>query len=199
MNISWEKLNLEEDVDDLFDDEDDDFEEEQPTTQMFQIMGQQAYPTLVGPIYPNSKHNIYDYYNLWLMDTDFKITEKVAITISDTLGVEVCHPLSPYKCIIGFGKLFDTTSVKTHIEYALTGKHYNYLKIKSIIDDDLRAKCMEKYNELIKFNNWAMYVFPNGEIESVFSDNVNEIVNKMKDLEKCQELSKGIFLYEIKE
>src|SRR5690606_23522976 len=107
--ISWTHYQLE---------NEDDIHDDEPYQDTIPLPVLELHPpianTIIGPIDPNSDFmEIFD--NIWIMDTNFRLTKENILQISDIEGVELVKPVSQYKCIIGFGKLFESRDVKLAI------------------------------------------------------------------------------------
>lgn len=197
--ITWTKMSFEDDKrrleemeDELMDDMDSFDGPKMP------MIVQQSSPyimSLVGPISLESTHNVTDYYDLWIIDTNFKLTEQLCQQISDFDGVEVFNPVSPYKGVLGIGKLFNPTEVKVGLEYTLTGKHTHYIALNSIPNEDIRRESLSIYNKCKKHSYWLMYIFPNGNIEHFCTSDEEDYQKKFTEYSDWQELSQGLLLY----
>jgi len=194
MKISWEKLDFTDNLDDEFDD-DIDYEDKGSQLIPLTFMGGNTINSILGPINLNSNHNIIDYYDIWIMDTNFDITQKVSDQISKIEGIEIFYPVSRYKSIVGFGKLFKASEVKVNVEYILTGKHKHFILINSIEDIKIKNDCFKIYKKISKYPYWAMYIFPNGQIEQIFLSDQNDFENKLQQFIEYQNKSQGMLIY----
>ncbi len=197
--ITWTKISFEEDrrkLDQIEEELEDEMESfDGPKMPMILQQGSPYIMSLVGPISLDSNHNVTDYYDLWIIDTNFKLTEKVCQDISDFDGVEVFNPVSPYKGILGIAKLFNPTDVKVGLEYTLTGKHTHYIALNSIPDDQIRRESLHIYNKCKKHEYWLMYIFPNGNIEHFYTSDEIDYKQKFQEYSDWQALSQGLLLY----
>ncbi len=76
--------------------------------------------TSLGIMPYDSINSISNQLNLWVMETNFKITERLFALIDDMAGVEFLNPITQYRQRIAFGRLFDTDDVKERIEAEIT-------------------------------------------------------------------------------
>lgn len=199
--IVWTKLSFEDEKNKLVEPEDDEDDFEAVEGGKMPMIIQQSSPfimSLVGPISLESNHNITDYYDLWVMDVNFKLTEQLCEQIAHFDGIEVFNPVSPYKAVVGIGKLFHPTEVKVSLEHALTGKHAHYIVLSQIENAQVRNESLSIYNKCKKYDHWLMYIFPNGSIEHFCTSDIADYEQKFQELSDCQELSQGMLLYDSK-
>jgi hypothetical protein len=104
---------------------------------------------------------------MWMAHTNFSITDEILNSIEEVPGVEVLQPMTRYRFIIGIGELFDIREVRTMIEEML-GCNKNFDLV--INDDKVLKEVYDLKNQLSTFNRWAIYVFPNGNIDFATSD-----------------------------
>lgn len=160
----------------------------------FYIEQPKVYNTLIGSIDVDNPYNILSNFNLWIMDTKFKITYEIIGIINQIDGVEIIKPITQYKLVIGFGALFDTATVKVAIENKLTGKHKNFLLINEIPDEETRNNANQLYNKISKYAYWYMYIFPNGNIEDYCTSDEKDYKKKLKEITEVSKLSNGILI-----
>lgn len=131
-------------------------------------------------------------FKLWMGHTNFSIGEKARRFIANVPGVEVLYILTRYRFIIGVGELFDIRDVRTAIEEGLCGNQTN--QIDSIKNPDIKAKVLELVEkENLEEKKWAMYVFPNGNIEWATTDDP-EYNKKLSMMKASEKRSNGIFI-----
>jgi len=58
---------------------------------------------------------------LYLLHSNFYITDKLVEVLSNLEGIEAFKPLSPYRAMVGFGKLFDSDTCKKNVQTKLSG------------------------------------------------------------------------------
>lgn len=107
-------------------------------------------------------------FNLWIGHTNFKLTTGFLKNVRNIVGVESFNDISPIRFVVSIGKLFNEENVKREIE--------------DIVKED---EFFELKNSLQKYDDWAIYQFPNGQFEVThskkkdFSKKLNEF-NEMK-------------------
>ena len=139
--------------------------------------------------------NPYKQFEFWVGHTNFDITRSVADTIMACPGVEVFELLSRYRFIIGIGQLFAFQDVRANLQQQLCGTSVDLKNITARVDT-LKKEFVEG-----EYADWALYVFPNGEIDFCYLEkdhkNIEEFEHKKKLLQESQIMSKGqLFLHE---
>jgi hypothetical protein len=114
--------------------------------------------------------NPYKQFKMWMAHTNFSITDEVLIAIEEVPGVEVLQPMTRYRFIVGVGELFDIREVRTAIEEML-GCHKDFDSM--IQDEQILQQIHELRKQLAVYNRWAIYVFPNGQLDFTTSDDPN--------------------------
>lgn len=99
-----------EDDDDFFDD-DDDF----PGARLFR-----SNVTLSLPEHINNEISIVSNFECWLAHTNFQVTPAIKKQLNKTDGVELLKVCGRYRFLIGIGRLFKFSDVRTNIERQLT-------------------------------------------------------------------------------
>ena len=101
-------------------------------------------------------------FDMWIMHTNFNITEREAVLIDNCPGVETLEVLTRYRCKIGFpnSNLFDNTEVKKNIEGLL-------LEIEE--KDEIERL---KHDLNTRSARWIMYVAPDNNIFTAIDDSV---------------------------
>lgn len=121
-------------------------------------------------------------FDFWVLHTNFNITNKIASFINQTDGVETLEVYTRYRARIGFPKsgLFDVDEIKKKIEEELCSldeqKILNMLcgvDIKSA--NQVKNRCKELHN---KFDNWSLWMLPNGNIEAIGSDENDKLYSE---------------------
>lgn len=149
-------------------------------TVMVTHTGGMAMQTPLGmlPIPMSNIQFVSDTINLYLMQTNFDITNTIARTVSMVRGVVSVEPITRYMLRVGIpsSQLFDDNDVQDEIEKALLyffdSRHREIL---SEFRDDIKAKVMEFRNHLNKRQEyWAMLVLPNGSIEVASTNILND-------------------------
>jgi hypothetical protein len=90
--------------------------------------------------------------------------------MKDVPGVEVLQVITRYRFIVGVGELFDIRNVRTNIE-ELLGCHQD--EDDMISDEVILQRIHELRQQLAVYDQWAIYVFPNGEIDFATSEEDN--------------------------
>lgn len=135
----------------------------------------------------------YKEFQLWQADTNFKITKGDWKKLIDINGVEILVPITRYKFMVGVGKLFSFSNVRVDIEFALCQKHKIDIAINHIEDNSLRARLIDIKSKIKNSNSWAIYVFPNGNIDYTTSDNF-DYAEKLQLYRESYLLSNGLFI-----
>jgi hypothetical protein len=114
--------------------------------------------------------NPFKQFKMWLGHTNFTITPEIVEVIKAVPGVEVLQIMTRYRFIIGVGELFDIHDVRVTIENEL---ECNRDETDMISDQKLLEQVFELREQLSMHDQWAIYVFPNGEIDFTTSDEDN--------------------------
>ena len=132
-------------------------------------------------------HYIEDDFNLWVLETDFKILTIHVEALEEIPGVESLDIWSPYRLRIGIGRLFKEEEVKESIEYILNPES----SLKSL--DEQTKKKVKDFQESCKDNKWwAILILPNGRISTFVAKSEQEHKEKLamfeetKNSVKCQ-------------
>ena len=116
----------------------------------------------------NDTMNPYKQFKMWMAHTNFNLSAKVAKKIKKIPGVEVLNVLTRYRFIIGVGELFNIRDVRTDIERSF---ECNKEKAAKIGDQSIKDKINTLKKKLKQHDNWAIYIFPNGQIDFATDDN----------------------------
>ena len=120
---------------------------------------------------------------MWMMHTNFNLSQKVIDIISETPGIELVKPLSRYRCLIGLGRLFKFRDIRLNIENSLNA---NKLDIPDILK--------QKISEYEKYPHYTICMMPNGFIDAygtdVIDNNFESILNSHVEAKKIH--SSGI-------
>ena len=137
-------------------------------------------------------------FDCWTGHTNFDITDSVKEIIESDDGVELLVILSRYRFFVGIGKLFNFRSSRTNIESLLCGSDIVKIdKIDSITDSEFGKEIKETISiikkSLSQYKYWAIFVFPNGEIDyiSANDDKDEKYVKKLILYKKAKDLSGG--------
>lgn len=134
--------------------------------------------------------NPYKHFKLWLADTNFSIIPQVVEIIEKIPGVEILQVISRYKFIIGVGELFDIRDVRVAIENSLA---CNREAEEVILDSKVLEQVEGLKQSLSTHNQWAIYVFPNGNIDFTTSDEV-DFKSKVNLYKQAVDYSNGILI-----
>ena len=136
--------------------------------------------------------NPYSQFKLWMGHTNFTINRKIATIIKCIPGVEILTVLTRYRFMIGVAELFNIRDVRTAIENTLKcGSEKQIL----ITDEGIKQKIVELKKELSKEKKWAIYIFPNGQIDYTSSKEMDDVfMDKVMTYRGCIEHSNGILI-----
>jgi hypothetical protein len=120
-----------------------------------------------------------NYFDFWWIHTNFDITNGIKDVIKGVPGVETLEIYTRYRARVGFPKsgFFESGRVMGAIQAAVTEidrEQQNQLLIGLPLNIaqhviDMRNKVDDRYE------NWAMLVLPNGQIEVITSDNIDKL------------------------
>ena len=122
--------------------------------------------TPVGMYQVDDRMNPIKQFDCWLGHTNFDITDSIKNEIESIAGVEVLVILTRYRFFLGVGKLFSFRDVRVNMENSTCGK-----------TSEQREN--EEYHEFIKeelsiYKHWAVFIFPNGEIAHIGTNDLND-------------------------
>jgi len=134
-------------------------------------------------------------YDCWLGHTNFDITNEIKNSIEKIGGVEVLKILTRYRFFVGVAKMFDFKTVRIEIEKILCGKHIED-QDESILDDETRVAVDNIKSRISSQKLWAIYVFPNGQIDYISSDSPTdtEYLDRLQVFKAAEEYSGGLLL-----
>ncbi len=131
-------------------------------------------PTLVSS--PVGVYKLHDrmsptkQFDCWMGYTNFDITEDTKDKIESVPGVELLVVLTRYRFFIGVAKLFKFRDVRVSIEQFLCNNEQ-----ENLVEDKNVQKEIDTIKKSISENeHWAIFVFPNGEIDYVSSNEKND-------------------------
>ena len=103
--------------------------------------------------------------------------------------------LTRYRFFVGIAKMFDFKKVRVEIEKAACGKHLVNQE-ESILDPETRIVVDDIKSRISSQKLWAIYVFPNGQIDYISSDHSNdpEYLDKLQVFKSAEEYSGGLLL-----
>jgi hypothetical protein len=134
--------------------------------------------TSMGPMSIPENSLAYKRFEFWTIHTNFNIGQRIANVIVDTPGVETFSILTPYSVRIGLttAGLFDNEQVRKQIDERVLNlfnppKHVLIPSRFEEFDAETQTKIEEQQKELaILSPNWALYIFPSGQMQSVESE-----------------------------
>lgn len=137
--------------------------------------------------------SINDIFNLYVLKTNFPISEEDGLIISHIDGIEVVSFVSKYQIVIGIAELFNEDFVKKEIEKAL--RHPEAFRdINSLDCEETKKTLSERRDEICVYKHWAILLAPNGQIKSIFSDHLDDFLNQKKNLEHYNNLFQGLIV-----
>jgi hypothetical protein len=117
-------------------------------------------------------------FDFWLLHTNFDLTEGMASLISQVPGVETLEVYTRYRARVGFprSELFVSREVMHEVEQAILALSHglqNQLLIG--IEQDAAEKVIDARDKVEKkFEHWAIWVVPNGNMEVLGSDKLDD-------------------------
>jgi hypothetical protein len=132
----------------------------------------------------------YKQFKLWMAHTNFSITRRVVATIKKVPGVEVLQVISRYRFIMGVGELFTMRDVRHTIEKALV---CNQDESDMIGNPKILEQVHQLRDSLSSYDEWAIYIFPNGNIDFSTSENPN-FVQQRNVYRQAVDYSNGVLL-----
>lgn len=144
-----------------------------------------------GP-YADDEYHPLKMFNLYMLKTDFRITNTIVSTLSLLDGVEVVRPISRYQVVIGIGELFDDDYVRVKIESFICGTNPDIRDIEAIANESCRKEAASIRQEISEFYPyWAMLVYPNGTIDKIYTHDIEEFTEQFKEMQESQHKSNG--------
>lgn len=148
------------------------------------------YNTAFGVVDLDQSLNPFKEFTFWKMYTNFEISHGIGETIEKTWGIDVFEVVSRYLCIIGIGKMFDTTIVRKNLQDRLGVNNKNNNKLATLPTTELLKKELDE-----KAKYWTALILPNSVSNYIYDDVITEaILDKLDIYEECQELSDGLIL-----
>ena len=109
-------------------------------------------------------------FDCWLGHTNFDITDFVQNCIESTPGVEVLVILTRYRFFLGVGKLFSFRDVRVSIENGVCSKELSDHDEVPVADTEVDNIKLE----LSEYEHWAIFIFPNGEISHIGTNDLED-------------------------
>ena len=126
--------------------------------------------TPVGMYQVDDKMSPIRQFDCWLGHTNFDITDSVQNYIESTPGVEVLVILTRYRFFLGVGKLFSFRDVRVGIENSICSKElsdHDEVPVVGTEVEDIKL-------ELSEYEHWAIFIFPNGEISHIGTNDLED-------------------------
>ncbi len=154
-------------------------------------------PTLVSS--PVGVYKLHDrmsptkQFDCWMGYTNFDITEEVKNKVESVPGVELLVVLTRYRFFIGVAKLFKFRDVRVSIEQFLC----NNQKENLVEDKEVQKEINSIKKSISKNEHWAIFVFPNGEIDYISSNEKNddEFLEKLILYNEARVASGGLVIH----
>ena len=154
-------------------------------------------PTLVSS--PVGVYKLHDrmsptkQFDCWMGYTNFDITEDTKDKVESVPGVELLVVLTRYRFFIGVAKLFKFRDVRVSIEQFLC----NNEKENLVEDKKIQKEINTIKKSISKNEHWAIFVFPNGEIDYVSSNEKNddEFLEKLILYNEARVASGGLVIH----
>lgn len=193
--IKWHSQHLEIDVlsgklNEFEEDFDDGDLEEEEYMDSEQMNVQNVMSTPFGLWRVDDSMHPYKQFQLWMGYTNFSINQNVVNTIKTTPGVEVLQVMTRYRFIMGVGELFNIHDVRTSIEKALL---CNKDEKEMIENKEILKKIDMLKKDLSTYNQWAIYVFPNGNIDFTTSDK-KDFFSERNTFRQAVDYSSGVLI-----
>ena len=122
-------------------------------------------------------------FDFWLMHTNFNIKAGMIAIIDQVLGVETVEVYTKHRARIGFPRsgLFVPREVMHNIECSLIEAGYQEQnQILVGLEVDTANNAIETRSMLAsKYENWAMWVIPNGNLEVIGTDTIDSQYTQM--------------------
>lgn len=179
--ILWESMHID-DIEDGSDILSEEEVQDEDKDNLIPISGK-LINTPIGIFDVDDKYNPLRQLELRIGYTNFDLDTEVANIIENSEGVEAFTVLTRYRFIIGIGKLFSFESVRKTIEDKLLDKG-------SITDNAIAVSKKLNTNKAY----WALYEFPNGEIDTLETDSREEYEAKVNLYKEAKGLSGGEIL-----
>lgn len=188
--IGWRSLNFDFNVDDDEDDEDfeesenDVFADDEDDDGDFNPVNLKLPKVLITPMGPfklDDSLNPFRHFEFWMGHCNFNLSPKVVSILEKTPGVEILKVLTRYTFVVGIGNMFDFHDVRENIEKQLLSPK----KISSSIDNiEYKNILLDRYDRLSKNKYWAILILPDGKIDEITSEIVDDEFMQMLNLYK---------------
>jgi hypothetical protein len=176
--------------------EEEEYEEEEDILEMLSMPTSNVMQTQFGLLNIDDRMNPMRMFQFYLGETNFNLGKHAQRIINDTAGVEFLSVETRYRFYIAIGRCFNVGEVKHAIQVGLCGKNNAIETIKEIDNEEVMQHALQIHLEMSEsYKNWAMYIFPNGEIEQCF-DNVKSqpFIHALEAMKRAKQMSKGILI-----
>lgn len=138
-------------------------------------------------------------FDFWIMHTNFDIKEGIARVIEQVAGVETLEVYTRYRVRIGFPRsnLFRPRDAMHEIEVAILElDHITQNQLLTGLETDVAEKVMDTRDTIDKkYEYWAIWVVPNGNMEIAKSNKFNDkYKQRLTLLQQAQETVGGRLL-----
>jgi hypothetical protein len=170
-NILWIKCDFmnEDDIEDMNDDEGtDEYQDsylEERSSPQFKMVGfniPSVIHTPFGPVNQDDSTSPILDTDFFIGHTNFNLSKKILVEISNVEGVEFLKVMSRYRFIVGTGTMFDSSDVRAGIEVALGVTSISPI-IEKETNDSVKLIVDDIISKVPTNEKWLAYIFPNGE------------------------------------
>lgn len=131
-----------------------------------------------------------DNFDFWVGHSNFNISKQMIGEIERVPGVETLDIATRYRFRVGVGKAFNNEVVRENIGILL-----GVMPEPSYKFDEKTRNKIEAIKEVAqKYENWAIYVLPNGQIEFIHDSNARLFEEKLEVVETTQALAGGMII-----
>ncbi len=134
-------------------------------------------------------------YDCWIGHSNFDITNDIKNQIESIPGVEVLSILTRYRFFLGIGRLFNFREVRVRIDSAVCSNNSDF-HFKEGLEEGMDETLESVKEEVSSYKYWAIFVFPNGEMDYISSneDNDEEFLDRLLLYNQAKLLSDGILI-----
>lgn len=185
--IIWEPINLDfiDDKDETEETEGENYFDSEDRDELSEIhealklrITKKVYHTPFGIMDISNKLNPYKTYSMWIMNTNFNLSSTRIQALIEIPGIEILKPLSRYRAIIAVGKCFTFTEVRKKIHEV-----FKIGKVEIFLTDEAK----QAINECKTSKYWGVCMLPNGKIDYIKSDTLEEIQETLKVYQQAKE------------
>jgi hypothetical protein len=117
-------------------------------------------------------------FDFWVMHTNFGLTDELAAIIEQVPGVETLEVYTRYRARVGFPRsgLFKPRDVMGEIQQVVSDvDHATQNQLLTGLEMTVAQSVIQTRDEVEKkYDHWAILVLPNGNVEVLGSDKVDE-------------------------